>query len=291
MGNAVSTRADTVAGPHGPVPVRRYTPARPTGCPPILWVHGGAFVKGDLDLPETHEVALALARAGFDVVTVDYRLVRGLRWPFRRADGVRPRLGSGPAGAARFGERSIRYPVPVDDVLAALTALQAEHPEGVILGGASAGACLSAGAVLRLIADGAPSVRGVFFAYGIFHAVLPKRSRELLGRLRGRRRFTHVPVLLDLLNRFYAGSAAALAEPFAFAGGHPLPGFPPALLLDAESDSMRASGGQFGRELAAAGGPVEYHVLAGTEHAFLNRPNDPGFARAIELIGAWAAKR
>lgn len=251
------------------MPVRRYAPPAGSTLPPIVWVHGGGFFKGDLDLPETHEVARTLAAAGHPVVTVDYRLAT--------------------IGPRRPGASSIRYPVPVDDVVAVLRAVQAEHPDGVLLGGASAGACLAAGAVLRLAADGAPPLRGVFLAYGFFHAALPERSPEVRGRLRGRRKYTHLPMLLNLTNLNYAGSAAALAEPFAFAGGHPLHGFPPVLMLDAESDSMRASGGQFARELDAAAVPVEYHVLAGTAHAFLNRPHDPGFARAIGLITGWAA--
>ena len=272
--DVVTSIDDIVAGPHGPVPVRWYEPqpgALPLGAAPIVWLHGGAFLRGDLDLPETHEVARALAARGFRVVTVEYRLVS---LGFRRTGGAPP----------------IRYPVPVDDVVAVVRAVQRDHPDGVILGGASAGACLAAGAVVRLAADGAPPLRGLFFAYGLFHARLPELSREVRSRLRGRRRFMHAPVLLNLLNRFYAGTSAALAEPFAFAGGHPLDGFPPALLIDAESDSMRASGGQFARELADAAVPVEYHVLAGTAHAFLNRPRDPGFARAIGLIADWAGR-
>ena len=159
---------DTVAGPHGPVPVRWYFPQPGTlliGTAPIVWVHGGAFVRGDLDLPETHEVARALAAQGFRVVTVGYRLVTA---GFRRP-------GGGPA---------IRYPVPVDDVVAVVRAVQQDNPHGVILGGASAGACLAAGAVLRLAADDAPPLRGLFFAYGIFHARLPVVSREVrkIGR-------------------------------------------------------------------------------------------------------------
>jgi len=265
----LNTRADTVAGPHGPIPVRRYTPAETTTGPPIVWVHGGGFFRGDLDLPETHEVARALASAGFPVVTVDYRLAT-----------VGPRLG----------RRGIRYPVPVDDIVAVLRAVQEEYPDGVILGGASAGACLSAATVLRLASEDAPPLRGVFLAYGFFHAALPVRSPEVIGRLHGRRKYTHLPFLLNLTNLNYAGTAASLADPFAFPGGHPLHGFPPVLMLDAESDSMRASGGQFARELTDAAVPVEYHVLPGTAHAFLNRPGEPVFARATGMIAEWARR-
>ena len=281
-----------IQGPHGPIPVRRYsasvgtalTGTAPTETAPIVWVHGGAFVKGDLDLPETHDVALALAGAGFSVTTVDYRLAS--------IPGLSRLRRGGPTGFRRATTptRRIHYPVPVDDVVAVVRAVQAETGDRVILGGASAGACLSAAAVLRLADGGASPLGGGFFAYGIFHARLPERSREVRSRLRGRRRFTHIPPLLNAVNRVYAGSRAALADPQAFPGGHPLPGFPPALLIDAESDSMRASGEQFARELAAARGSVQYHVLPGTDHAFLNRPGEAGFAAGIRLIVDWARR-
>jgi acetyl esterase len=268
-----------IHGPHGPIPVRRYSPAPGTsalGTAPIVWVHGGAFLFGDLDLPESHEVARALAGAGFTVITVDYRLaaIPGLRWPGRT---------SAPTGR-------VHYPVPFDDVVAVVRAVQAEFVDGVILGGASAGACLSAAAALRLTSDGRPRLRGIFFCYGLFHARLPARSRELRSRLRGRRKYTHAPLLLNLSNLVYAGSRAALADPYAFPGGHPVSGFPPALFVDAESDSMRASGETFARELGAAGESVEYHVLPDADHAFLNRPGTVAFAAGIRLIVGWARR-
>jgi len=135
---------------------------------------------------------------------------------------------------------AVHYPVPVDDVVAVVREVQREAPNGVILGGASAGACLAAGAVLRLAADGGDALAGVFFAYGLFHAALPERPPTLRGRLRGRRRFLHTPALLDLLDLNYAGSRTALSEPYAFPGGHALHGFPPTLMVDADRDSLRA---------------------------------------------------
>jgi acetyl esterase len=282
-GVPVATTTDTVAGPHGPIPVRRYCPPDGVshGVVPIVWLHGGAFVKGGLDQPETHDVALGLAQAGHAVITVDYRLTtllgRGRRFP-------------APDSGRRARRARVHYPVPVDDVVAVLNRLTQEFPAGLVLGGASAGACLAAAATLRLAAAGAPAPRGVVLAYGIFHAILPVRPPELMSRLRGRRRYTHTPRLLDLLNLYYAGSRAALAEPHAFPGGHDLTGFPRTVLLDADHDAMRASGGRFAEELAAARVGVDYHVIPDTDHAFLNRPNDPGFATGLSLIAEWARR-
>ncbi|HEV7950935.1 MAG TPA: alpha/beta hydrolase [Glaciihabitans sp.] len=278
----ILTADDSVRGPHGPVPVRWYFP--PVGpasggvtraTPPIVWVHGGGFFRGNLDLPETHEVASSLAAEGFRVVTVDYRLVSTT--PFRRAHP--------------FSEASaVRYPIPLDDVVAVVSEIQRENPGGVILGGASAGACLAAGAVLRLADTGNPPLAGVFFGYGFFHAELPERSPDLAARVRGHRRITHLPRFLDIVNRNYAGTPAALLEPHAFAGGHPLDRFPPTLMLDADRDYMRASGGQFAKELEAADIRLDYYVLPDAAHAFLNRPRDPAYAESIRLISEWAKR-
>ena len=239
-----------------------------------MWIHGGGFFKGGLDQPESNDVARTLAAAGFTVVTVAYRLatVSRFRWS-ERGWGWHP---------------AVHYPLPVDDVVAVVREVRSGAPNGVILGGASTGACLSAGAVLRLVDDGADALVGVFFAYGFFHALLPKRSPDLRSRLRGRRRFLHTPMLLNLTNLHYSGTRTALTERYAFAGGHALHDFPSTLMIDADRDSMRSSGGQFAQELSAAGTVVDYHVLPGTFHAFLNRPHDQSYTEGMRLIIDWA---
>ncbi len=277
QGNSIDS---TIQGPHGPIPIRRYSPppgTTPVRSAPIVWIHGGGFFKGNLDQPESHDVALTLAAAGFHVVTVAYRLASISR------------LRRSPSGFAR--SPAIHYPVPVDDVVAVVRAVQRETPNGVILGGASAGACLSAGAVLRLADDAAAPLAGVVFAYGLFHAALPKRERRLRRRLRGKRRFIHSPMLLNLTNLHYAGTQTAMSEAHAFPGGHSLRVFPPTLMIDADRDSMRASGGQFALELSAAGIATDYHLLPETFHAFLNRPHEPSFADGLSLIIEWAGDR
>ena len=80
----------TVPGPHGPVPIRVYRPADARGVG-LVWLHGGAFHLGDLDMPEADVTSRAVAGAGISVVSVDYRLAVG----------------------------GVRFPVPSDDVLAA----------------------------------------------------------------------------------------------------------------------------------------------------------------------------
>ncbi|TPW77013.1 alpha/beta hydrolase [Schumannella sp. 10F1B-5-1] len=274
-----------VGGPHGPVPVRRYLP-RASTAPLLIWVHGGAFVKGSLDQPESHAVALALAARGIPVTTVDYRLTSqtSFLWPSPSS-------------------RAVRFPVPFDDVAAVVRDARLRSPGGVLVGGASAGACLSAAVALSEVDDAQreaeehsedlalPPIRGLLLAYGVLHAALPPASAEVRSRIRGYRKLLHTRRAFGVMTRNYAGSRAALSDPRAFPGGHPLSGLPTTLMIDADGDILRGSSEAFAAELAAHDVALERHVVAGTVHAFLNRPRDPGFARGIDLIAEWAARR
>ena len=136
----------------------------------LVWAHGGGFAAGDLDMPEADWVARSLAAHGVTVVSVDYRLV---------GDGC-------------------RYPAPSDDVLAAWRwTLDHAAELGIdrarlVIGGASAGANLVTGAVLRLLGSGgrvAPGEAGrelpagVFLAYPTLLAVQPAPDASLRALL------------------------------------------------------------------------------------------------------------
>lgn len=269
-----------VDAPGHRIGIRRYLPeiegpaAAPA--PTLVWLHGGGFFRGTIDQPEADAVARALASRGLPVVTVSYRLA-----PFPLVGRLAPR-GRSPRG---------RFPFASDDVVAVLRHVQRESPQRLLLGGASAGACLAAGVAVRMRDLGsAPALDGVVLAYGFFHARHP-RDAEIQRRVRGRRRLTHAPRMLDAANLNYAGSRRALAERSAFPGGHDLRGFPAAIVVDADRDAMRASSGKFAAELTAAGVDVERQVLPEVSHAFLNRPQRPEFAIAIDRIARWALAR
>jgi acetyl esterase/lipase len=109
-------------GVRGPVPIREYLPGTPdAAAPPLLWIHGGAFVSGGLDQLESHAVALRIAATGRRVRTVDYALVPRFRaW-----------------GPPKYRPSGNRYPAPLDDVLTAASDLMTEESR-IVLGGASA---------------------------------------------------------------------------------------------------------------------------------------------------------
>ncbi len=68
----VATSDLHIEGPHGAVPARLYRDASTAASGrALVWVHGGAFIGGHLDMPESHWVSLELAARGIPVLAVD----------------------------------------------------------------------------------------------------------------------------------------------------------------------------------------------------------------------------
>ncbi|WP_146952866.1 alpha/beta hydrolase fold domain-containing protein [Cellulomonas soli] len=264
--------ADTVDGPAGPVPVRVYTPAEPSGVG-FVWAHGGGFTWGDLDMPEAHDVACGLARRGIAVVSVDYHRapVAGL-W---LDSGVRPRPG-------------VHAPIPALDVQAAYVWAVSRVP-GVdvwALGGASAGGNLAASTALRLGLDGGLRPALVVLAYPTLHAVQPEPSAELRAVLASdpeSNEFDAARSAAMYANYVGDGEADVFAAP-GMAGADELRSFPPTLVLNSEADALRASGEAFAAALSDAGVAVELAMEAGARHGHLSRPEEAAWTRSLKLI-------
>lgn len=273
--NDPQVRDRALDGLRGAVPVREYLPAHPDpGAAPLLWIHGGAFVSGGLDQQESHAVALRVAASGRRVRTVDYALVPRFRlW-----------------GPPVLRPSDNRYPAPLDDVLTAATDLMADEGR-IVIGGASAGACLAASAALRLRDRSVEVPAGMILAYATLHAELPLLPDSVRDRVRGRRRIgTYTPQMIQRMNLNYVGSRQLLADPAVFPGGGKLAGLPPVLLVDAAYDTLSASSTAFADELAEAGVPAEHRVVPGTRHGFLDRPDSPGFRAGVDSILDWLGR-
>jgi len=263
---AVSTRDIVVPTQNGGVPGRLY---RATGkvLAGFVWVHGGAFIAGDLNMPEAHWVSLHLASHGISVLSLEYR---------KALHGV-------------------KYPSPSDDVMAGwLWALSHCHDFGIEtaedlhLGGASAGAALSAALTVRL-RDGAGSLpASLLLAYPLLHAQLPLTSAELAEKVQGiPAELVFTPEFIRDINLNFAGSEENFGDPHAFAGAGKLNGFPAVFIINSEADTLRASGEFFARQLEDAGVTVRMETEPGSTHGHLDHPHSAPARKSVERMVHW----
>ena len=260
-------------GRHGDVQVREYTPDGDPVGPRLVWVHGGGWVVGSLAEPEAHDVAMAVARAGFPVTTVAYGLV--------------PRFSV--VGPLRLKPSPFRYPVPQDQVLDGWLDAQRRHGGPMWLAGASAGACLTSSVALRLRDGAGPMPMGLGFFYGLFHGVLPRASTELRRRLYG---LADLRVVQEMVRRAavnHTGSTQRLRDPAIFAGLADLTRLPPVHMLNADRDLLRASAEDFAHRLTLAGVKHEAWYVRGSSHGFLARPESRSFRIGTDALAGWLA--
>ena len=201
--------------------------------PCLVWLHGGAFRMGDLDMPEADWTAREICeRAGAVVVSVDYRLCVG----------------------------GVTYPVPHEDTVAAVrwvrdnAAALGVDADRISLGGASAGGNLAAGATLRLRDDDGWCPANLLLAYTTLHAVVPP-AVAVAGAAAGRRPAA-APVPAGGppgITENYLGGPASRADGYAMPANAVLEGLCPVLLLNSEYDDLRASAEAFAGQLAVAG--------------------------------------
>lgn len=249
-----------IESPHGSQPARSYRDdvATPTGSA-LVWVHGGAFVGGHLDMPESHWVALELASRGIPVLAVDYTKC--------------------------LGEE--HYPIPSDDVLAAWryarehsTELLGVSADRLVLGGASAGGTLTGSATARLRDAGESTPAGLVSVYPAMHPDLTAAGETGDG--------TSAMARIALN---YAGSAQTMTDPHAFPGVGVGAGFPPTLVVVCEADELRASGESFAAMLADAGVETSLHLEPTAGHGHINEPSDPTALPTIAAVAEWISAR
>jgi len=268
----------TVPGPHGDIPIRLYRSTGVAPAPALVWVHGGGFAWGDIDMPEAHWVAEQLAARHVTVISVDYRL----------APVTEPMADGGPTREGWL------FPAASNEVTTVFRWAVAHADECGIdiarlsLGGASAGGNLAAGASLRQRDEGGVQPASLLLVYPLVHAELPVPTAELAAKIEAlpqQARFE--PATVAAMNLNYVGDPAALADPYAFPGGHDVTALPPTFILNSEHDSLRSSGEAFAAELALAGVDVMVVREPGTRHGHLNEPENPGAHASLARMAAW----
>ncbi|MFB7717021.1 alpha/beta hydrolase [Nocardia sp. NPDC056100] len=222
------------------VPVRVYAPAdRPGPFPALLYVHGGGFVLGDLEM--VHAKMIRFAELGIVVVSVDYRLApehpfpAGLHDCFAALRWVVDRAGELAVDSTRIG-----------------------------VAGDSAGGAIAAGLALLARDRGGP---------GLSFQLLDFPATDDRLRTPSATAYDDTPNFdgpsLRVIWEHYLGVAPGGADvsPYAaVARATDLSGLPPAYISTSQFDPVRDDGIDYAQRLAHAGVPVELHLYPGTFH-------------------------
>ncbi|MET0780525.1 MAG: alpha/beta hydrolase [Microbacterium sp.] len=227
-----------IAGPGGPMRMRRYRPGAASGpMPSQLWLHGGGFYAGTID--EVLNDRLCARRAlesGVQVLSLEYRLAP-----------------------------EHPYPAPVLDAVAALEALRADtarfgvDPDRLGIGGNSAGAAIAASTALRLRDTGGPRLAHVDLE-------VPPLAMQPVGRSATDYAIGFGLDQMDLIVAMYAGPDGPADPNISPLDVDDVSGLPATLILAGEHDPLRDSGVQYAERLRQAGVPVELFVGVGHLH-------------------------
>jgi acetyl esterase len=229
--------------------VRVYRPTGPVApLPGLLFIHGGGFVLGSVDLE--HQVCVDLARAlGIVVASVDYRLAP-----------------------------EHPYPAGLEDCYAALqllTGLPEVDPTRVAVHGQSAGGCLAAGVALLARDRGGPALCFQSLDVPVTDDRLETTSMRSAGPWP-----MWSPSQAATSWRLYLDGEPA-DQYAAPARAEDLSGLPPAYVVTCELDPLRDEGIAYAARLMTAGVPVELHCWPGTFHGVQIVP-DAGVVRRME---------
>ncbi|MFC4691921.1 MULTISPECIES: alpha/beta hydrolase [Geodermatophilus] len=234
----------TARGEAGKVPVRTYRPEWATGpLPLVVNFHGGGWTLGNLDSADWLCSSVS-ATVGAVVVSVEYRLAPGHRWP-AAAEDCYAALTDVVERAAEFGA----------------------DPERVAVMGDSAGGNLAAVVCLMARERSGPRIAHQGLVYPSVDLTMSSPSID---------ENAHAPILTRADCRAFRDHYLGDGDPHhphaspLFATDHA--GLPPALVQVAEHDPIRDDGVRYAAVLRDAGVPVRLTEYVGMPHGFLAFP-------------------
>jgi acetyl esterase len=219
------------------IPIRIYRREADSGNGALVYLHGSAFVLGDLDIDDQR--CLLLARdSGCVIVSVDYRLAP-----------------------------EHRYPVPLEDCYSVVQWVAANADDLTIdrdkigVGGTSAGGALAAGVTQLALDRGGPHLAMQMLLYAMLDASLSSATMRQLDETKRRD--------IKTVWERYMGTPHSAEPSYASpASRSSLRGLPPAYVAAAEFDLFRDEAIAYARALQLAAVPADLRVWPRVPHAF-----------------------
>lgn len=226
---------ETIDGPHGPIPIRRYVPHGDIAGT-CVYFHSGGWVIGGIDQPDTLCRRFAAA-AGCEWISVDYRLAP-----------------------------EHPYPQPLDDAYAALLWAAANRPGPLLVAGESAGGNLAAACAIRARDSGGPALAGQFLAYPVTDHLFDTASYREIGDRNWLLSRKDMIWFWDHYCPPDVDRTDPLVSPLRVKD---VAGLPPTMICVAELDPLREEGLAFGDRLAAGGVSVTVRRDPDVLHGYL----------------------
>jgi acetyl esterase len=231
----------SIPGPAGPISVRLYVPAGAGPFPGLVWLHGGGFVLGDLEMQD--DICRSFANAvPCLVVSVDYRLAPEHRFPAAVEDTY---------AATRWSAENITS--------------HGGDATRLVVAGESAGGNLAAVVALMARDRGYPAVCFQLLVNPLMNlASFDTASYEQFatGYLLTRRDMEWIrSQYIAVEDRPHPYVSPLLARD--------LTGLPPALVITSEFDVLRDEGEAYARRLQEAGVPATLWRYDGMLHGFM----------------------
>jgi acetyl esterase len=229
----------------------------------LIWLHGGGFRHGSLDMVESDLVAREVSsQSGHAVICVDYALA---------------------SATARYPTQLIELEHVWHWLLDNGQGYRLDTHQ-VRIGGASAGGNLAAAVALALQDEEFRPV-GLALVYPVLEWDIPQ-DPQLAEQIPERTRIS----ARSLRSMFEAYTGTELSRvPVGAVPGRStaLSALPSTLILTAELDTVRYSGRSLAASLARLGVPYVLTELPGALHGFLDEQDSADFHAAVDEISRW----
>ncbi|MFU1796088.1 alpha/beta hydrolase [Paenibacillus azoreducens] len=253
----VETTYKTIEGTNGSIPLRIYTPMKEGILPAVVFIHGGGFIGGSVDVVENPCKALA-EKAGAVVVSVDYRLAP--EHPF-------------PAGLTDCFDAVTWVYKHAEEIRV--------NPEQIAVSGDSAGGNFSTVCALMDHEKGTGMIKFQALIYPTVNMarVQTEDFNWSLDQYEIRNHAELITPMIsalgesgDLLFQLYLQNNVDIRDPHVSPLlSDKLNGMPPTLIAIAEYDYLAVECEAYAAKLARCGVPTKLIRYNGTDHAFMDK--------------------